>query len=484
MALTPTDYAAADAISLAALIRSKAVSPGEVAEAAAAAIAATNAALNFMVETRPVDAADIAGDAPFAGVPMVYKDAGAHPAGVVQGFGSRLATGLPPAGEATYLAERFQAAGLVNMGRATTAELTLAITTQTSACGITRNPWNPQLSPGGSSGGSAAAVASGAVPLAHGTDGGGSIRVPAGWTGLVGLKPSRGRISAGPQGGELMMGMAGEFVFTRSIRDCAAMLDALAGAAPGDPFTIPGPARLYAEAPGRDVASLRIGLVDPAGFGGLASRTDAALRDAVEQAGRVFAAAGAHIEPVVITLPFDAMVDAITALWCSQLAALLGPILAATRRDPNEWLDAATAACTLHGQNVSGGEVHVALTHFNAITRAIGAASRQLDLLLLPVAAEMPAPHDRFDPQAFVGDARGWIETMFAATPFTAPFNISGQPAISVPVGLSEAGLPVGVQLAASHAREDLLLRAAGVLEQALPWADRRPPIWAGSAAA
>src|SRR5688572_15112302 len=260
-----TDLAALDAIAQAELVRSGEASPSELVDAAIARIEALDPELNAVVTPLFDKARDVAAgelpDGPFRGVPMLLKDLACHSAGdsMYEGMGFLREVGWVEH-EDTVLASRFRRAGFVFCGKTNTPELGILSTTEPAAFGATRNPWNTGHSTGGSSGGSAAAVAAGMVPLAHGGDGGGSIRIPASACGLVGLKPSRGRTPLGDDYGDLAAGLVNEHVITRSVRDTAAVLDAVAGLAPGDPYTAPAPQRPFLDEVGADAGRLRVGI--------------------------------------------------------------------------------------------------------------------------------------------------------------------------------------------------------------------------------
>lgn len=472
------EYASFDAVGLAERIRSGEVSVDEVVACAKSALELADERLNCMVEiynqpwSRPDDTSGA-----LHGVPFVYKDAGAHEDGVRQEVGSRLGAGLPAAGDTEY-ARRAKALGLLNLGRTTTSELAYATVTETSACGATLNPWNTEHSPGGSSGGSAAAVACGAVPIAHATDGGGSIRAPAAWTGLIGLKPSRGRISLAPGAGETLLGMAGEFALCRSVRDAVTLLDGLQGHAPGDPVTIRHLA-LNEQAIGHvERTDMKIGLVTTAWTG--QTEIDQECRQAAEDTARRLEARGAHVEPTEFSIDGDALVSAVTDVWCGQLALLIDHVVAATGRDPEQHLDRALYACYRHGRDVTAAAVFTAIAMFNAISRTVGQAIQTYDAVITPATAT-PAPRiGSLDATRFEGDAVAWTQAVFAPVPHLATFNITGAPAISIPTAFHGSGLPIGTQLVAPHGREDVLLRMASFLEQDGAMPDTRPAFWVG----
>jgi amidase len=385
------------------------------------------------------------------------------------GLGSRL-------DRTTAFAARLRRAGLVPVGRTTASELGLWPTTETILHGATSSPWSSRHSAGGSSGGSAAIVGAGAVPIAHANDGGGSIRVPAACCGVVGLKPSRGRISAGPQGGDPILGWATELAVTRSVRDTAAVLDIAAGNEPGDPFTIPGPSGSFAAEVGRPPGRLRVG-VTATPWSGLP--TDPERLAVVERVGRVLAEAGCSVVEVASPLDWEAFLELEAVIWAAThaqgvvaLAASMERTIDATTLEPH------SLALYEAGRRISAVDLLEAIEASNGIARSVGALFGTIDLLVTPTLPAAPVELGWFGRQP-VTDARAITSSWARHETFTAPFNLTGQPAISLPLALDAEGLPIGVQLVARHADEATLLRAASLLESALPWADRIPPVHA-----
>lgn len=465
------EYRRLDATALAGLIRDRQVSPAEVLGTARLVLEEGHARCNFLAELYPDP--DPAGEGPFSGVPMLYKDGGAHQAGRAQHAGSTLLAGhVTPAD--TAVARRLRHAGLVALGRGRSSELTYHTSTESTAFGPVRNPWNVGHSAGGSSGGCAAAVACGAVPIAHATDGGGSIRIPAAWCGLVGLKPSRGRVSWAPGLDEALFGMAAEHVLTRSLRDSAALLDVLAGAEPGDPFTIAPPEDSFAETLDRPPpARLRIGLVVDPWLPGCP--VDPALTDAARRVAALLAGEGHEVEETAITLDAEGWLGAIAATWCSQLSAWVAAAMAITSRAPEDHLEPATLACHQYGAGLSAVDLNFALLTLNGVRRSVAAQTVRFDLLITPATATTAPVLGEYSPAQPVESALAWTARMFRPAPFAALFNTTGQPALSLPVGLSTEGLPLGVQIVARQGEEALLLRAARVVEQALPFTSLPP---------
>jgi amidase len=480
--------AALDATAQADIVRRGDASPIELVDAAIARIEQIDDTLNAVVlrrfdearaEAKALEADD---DAPWRGVPFLTKDLACPTAGEPHTDGMRA---LKEAGwvarETSSLATRFRRAGLVNLGRTNSPELGLVPTTEPVAWGATRNPWDPTRSPGGSSGGSAAAVAAGLVPVAHASDGGGSIRIPASVCGLVGLKTSRGRVSVGPGRGELTGFLSVQFAVTRSVRDAATLLDLCAGAEPGDPVIAPAPSAPYRETVTRDPGQLRVGLMTTAP--GDVSAVHPECVRAAEHGARALESLG-HVVEVAHPPALDdpARGEVFGRIWGVNAAAqldawgrALGRPLTDDDVEPVTWLMA------------SAGREVTAVAHVDAVntmqvwSRALARwwtddDERAFDLLLTPTLGEPPVPLGTFhDPD----DTVAGIRRAGSFTPFTPAFNMSGQPAISLPLHLTPEGLPVGVHLVAAYGREDLLLGVAAQLEHAVPWADRRPELHA-----
>ncbi|TNE41956.1 MAG: amidase [Sphingomonadales bacterium] len=484
--MTLSDYVSHDALSLAALVSSGQVQPAELINIALSACEKVNPAINAVLETWPADMPDyinaMPSEAPFRGAPFLIKDAVLHMAGRKSEMGSRLAAGLVSPTDSDLMA-RFRAAGLLTFGRTTSPEMAYSATTESALNGATRNPWNTNHSAGGSSGGSAAAVAAGIVPLAHANDGGGSTRIPAASCGLFGLKPSRGRVPIGPDGDEGLNGMGAELAVSRTVRDSAAVLDCVQGAATGDPFIIMPPARPYLKEVTTDPGSLRIGLmIDP--FGG--PKTDPVVADAVNSVARQCEALGhkVSVSDAKLGISWDGFILANTRIWAANLAIWIDALAGATGRPVDlTTLEQQTLACYHYGKSVSGVELLSALAARNAICRSLGDWFTRNDILMSPTLPTLPITIGWFDDHAGGLDGLGWSELVFDYSPFTPVFNVSGLPAMSMPLAHDAASnLPIGIHFAAAFGREDMLLRLAGQLEQAMPWSHRKPPVWAGNA--
>ena len=471
------EYASLDAVGLRALIRGGEVSAAEVEQTARRALEQANADLNALTRPLfdPAPAHDPAG--PFAGVPFVVKDSGPFTRGVPFCLGSRAIRSAVAAQDHELMA-RFRAAGLVALGQSTAPEFGLGFATESARYGVTRNPWSLDRGVGGSSGGAAALVAAGAVPFAHGNDGGGSLRVPASCCGLVGLKPSRGRTPSGPLAGEAGFGLIVEFGLTRTVRDTALLLDAVSAPVVGEKYAAPSPPRPYADALRTSPGRLRVALTAEAWSGTPVDK----------QVAEVTVAAGKVLEWIGHCVTQDRPeVDPEAVVAASMLAVFAtgGAVLGAGARLDRSALEAVSRRVLAETESTTALEMMAALDAQHRITRPIGRFFTQYDLLVTPTLALPPAPHGTLDYDDPAYDepgssARSWLRRLYEYGPFTAAFNVAGNPAISLPLGQSREGLPIGVQLVAAHGREDLLLAVAAQLEQAVPWRERRPSVSVG----
>jgi amidase len=480
------ELAALDATATAELVRGGKISPRELVDAAIARIEQVDGQLNAVITKLFERARDAAAsplpDGPFRGVPFLLKDLDVVSSGDPFHGGMRF---LKQAGyvpdHTSYLVEKFRQAGFVTLGKTNTPELGLHVTTEPEAYGPSRNPWNPEHSTGGSSGGSAAAVASGMVPVAHASDGGGSIRVPASECGLVGLKPSRGRVSLGPEYGDYWHGLVISHVVCRSVRDTAGVLDAVAGPMPGDPYTAPPPLRPYAEEVDADPGRLRIGLMPKAPRG--APPCSGECTAAVEAAGSLLESLGhdvslAHPDALDEHLQLMAGFSVIVACWTAKGLAHWGEVVGRPVQEGD--VEPGTWAIAHQGGEVPAAEYLAAVERLHAWSRRMARWwANGFDLLVTPTAASPPPRIGEL-----ITELDGEIsaaDRTFALISFTPQFNVTGQPAASLPLAWSAEGLPIGVQLVAGAAREDVLIRVASQLERARPWSQQRPPIWASA---
>ena len=475
-----TDLAALDATAQAELVHNGDASAAELVDAAIGRIEKLNGELNAVIHPLFDRAHALVRSGvpqgPFSGVPIVIKDLDGTLAGAPYHAGNKaLKTAKHVATTTSYLFEKLERAGFVIVGKSNTPEFGLMPTAEPQAYGPTHNPWDLAHSAGGSSGGSAAAVASGMVPLGHAGDGGGSIRIPASMCGLFGLKPARGRVSLGPAEHEAWHGLVMRHVVTRSVRDSAAVLDVLEGYMRGDWYSAPPPARSYVDEVGADPGRLRIGMRTSAPLG-LAS-VDPECVAAVDDTARLLESLGhSVVEAAPEALDDGALLETFGTVMLASLRADMVDVEEAIGRPvtPDD-MEPATWASFESGAAIDAGSYLRALTRMQAWARRAIAwwFDGGFDLVLTPTCAEPPPVlGDLTDPET--GGSR-----LLPFVLFTAPFNVTGQPAMSVPLATSASGLPVGVQLVSAPYREDVLIRVAAQLEQARPWADRRPPVHA-----
>ena len=472
------EYVTYDGIGLAQLVATGEVTSAELAELAIAAVQQVNPQINAVIEHWSPTVTE--GTGPLAGAPFLIKDLAITSAGRRVELGSRLAQGLVAESD-SYLMQRFNAAGLATLGRTTTPEMAFSTETESVLQGPTRNPWDTRLSAGGSSGGSGAAVAAGIVPVAHATDAAGSIRVPASYNGLVGLKPTRGRASNGPALDEVFAGFGVQLGLSRTVRDSAALMDIVQGYAPGDPYYTAAPAEGFLAQVGRDPGRLRIGLLDTPWNG---AALDPEITEATLALARELEALGHRVERVTAPLgtSWDSFVQANAHIWCATLVRWIDGLAAATSRPIDlSTLEPATLACYAYGLQARAVEFAGALEVRNLIARSVAGWFDDFDVLLTPTLPRLPHALDTYSRGAQTMDGLQWTARVFEHSPFTPVFNVAGTPAMSLPLAMSrQQGLPIGLQFAARFGAEEVLLRLAGQLEQALPWHERKPRIWVG----
>ncbi len=462
--MTPAEYTARDAIGLAELVRSGEVSAAEVLDAMIAQTEATNPTLNAIVAER-FDAAradvraGLLPDGPFRGVPYVIKNLHAPVVGLPLTHGSRLYAGTTTTFDSTTVA-RLRAAGFVIVGRSNAPEFGMSVTTEPTLHGPTRNPWRITHSPGGSSGGAAAAVAGGMLPAAHATDSLGSIRIPAACCGLVGLKPTRGRNPVGPHRGDAMMGLSHEHAVTRSVRDCAAILDATAGPDEGAPWFTAPPAESFLSQVGHDPGRLRIGLVTRS-WTGVAVHPDCVA--AVRQVGQACAAFGHDVEDTAIDIDGDALFDACNTILLSGLAGLVRMREAELGRPTAAGeIERLTRACVTRWEATSAIALHGANARINAVVRDAARQMRGFDVVLTPTLSRPPVA---LGEMADTDDCNGFMRQLGDYAAFTPLFSASGQPAMNLPMFCNAQGLPIGVQAVAKFTDDATLFRLAAQLE-------------------
>jgi Asp-tRNA(Asn)/Glu-tRNA(Gln) amidotransferase A subunit family amidase len=475
MSLTFHDYRNFDALGLADALRRGAVSRQEVMDAAMARIAEVNPRVNAITYLHE-GAADPSGpagagpDAPFAGVPYLIKDLHAPVAGMPLTHGSRLFAGDTHSFDSETVA-RLRRAGFIILGRTASPEFGMSGSTEPALTGPTRNPWNLAHSAGGSSGGAGAAVASGMLPASHATDSGGSIRIPASCNGLVGLKPTRGLIPTGPHRGEASHGLSHEHALTRSVRDCAAILDATAGPDTGAPYFTTPHAGSYLAALRQPLRPLRISFTTTT-FAGQA--VDPECQEAVENTVRVLRDLGHQVEERRPEFDGPTLGAACGVLLLTGLSASVAAREQQLGRSAREdELEPVTRAAIALGQQVTGVHYASRFGVINREVRRIGHFFETTDILITPSLATPPVPLGTLSTQTLTLDQ--FQQAMAAYCPFTGAFNATGQPAMSLPLHWSSTGLPVGVQLVAGFGADALLLQLAAQLEQAMPWFQRTP---------
>jgi amidase len=461
-----------DAVGTAALIRSGEISAREVVEESIRRIEKHAPDLNAMVATRFEEAlAEVdrgLPEGPLSGVPIVIKDLGADVQGLPSTRGSRLwAEGV--AAQDSAVVARYRAAGMVVLGTTNSPELGKNASTEPVLHGPTRNPWSPDHSPGGSSGGSAAAVSAGLVPVAHGNDGGGSIRIPAAMCGLFGLKPSRGRVPSWPYPSALSSPMSVHHALTTTVRDSAALLDIVSGHVPGDAYGAPTPARSFTGNLDLPPPRLRIGW-STAALAGVPVHAECAA--AVERAAAHCADLGHQVTEVTLDHdPARAMAASGTIMATELVTAVDRRLRDLGRELRDDDLEPFTHMLLSHGRTITGAQTAEALQAAQETGWQVGRLFADLDVLLLPTLAQ-PVPRlgllDTTRPEALYEHA-----TTYSV--FTSLFNVTGQPAMSMPFGTDSAGLPVGVQFAADLGEEGRLLQLAAQLEQAAPWPRNAP---------
>lgn len=474
------EYARYDALGLAELVARRQVTPRELARAAAAAVEAVNPAVNAVVETYPDRIDDLdegkLGGGPFRGVPMLIKDVFGHERGRVVELGSRLCRGMRVEAD-THLAEMLRASGANILGRSAAPEYSMVGTTEGALYGNTSTPWRKGYSAGGSSGGSMAAVVAGIVPIAHGSDIAGSIRIPASYCGGVGLKPSRGRVSVGPMNDEGGFGLLQNFVQTKTVRDAAAMLDCLSVPQVGDPFEIPKPPRPYAELAAEPPARLRIGWSTQ---GLMGFDPDPEVASAVEQTAKLLAELGHEVvedgpEPIGV----EAMASMADVWFFGFDLRLEGYAKRSGHAIGPDTLEPVTLAVYEHAKRMTPGQFLDAIALLNATRRRLARHFTRHDVWLTPTTARPAEPWGNY------GLSRTGLRTMLEiaeqvwrpTVQYTLPHNILGTPAISLPLAESSSGLPIGIQLGMRPAQEHVLLQLAAALERARPWSQRVPPL-------
>ncbi|MCW4035442.1 MAG: amidase [Candidatus Bathyarchaeota archaeon] len=475
------EYTNCDGIALADLVRKKEVSPKELVQLCVNAVEKVNPKINAVIELysdriKNIDNNPIS-DAPFAGVPFLMKDIGASEKGRLQESGSKLMKGNVAETEA-FLTALFKKAGLTLLGRTTTPEFALGISTESVLLGETHNPWNLEMMAGGSSGGAAACVAAGVVPMAHGSDNGGSIRIPASACGVVGLKPSRGRVSLGPDFGEIWPGMLQEFVLTRTIRDTALMLDAVSKPILGDPFIIKQPQRPYMQEVNAPTKKLRIAWTTDSWQPN--SSVNPEVVSCVEQVVSECENAGHELVEASPVFDYEQYLHSICNAWAFGMYAgmdMIAMTKGATISEEN--VEPVFLSFYKYSKGLTGADMMMTEFVLNGIRRMFGNFFEQYDLLITPTLKKLPEPLGKYSKTRTDVDYIGYMRLCDETRVHTTVPNVTGQPAITLPLGHSKSGLPIGVQLIARFGEEDTLIRVSSMLEKQMPWIDRIPPVHA-----
>ena len=464
-------FATHDALAVGELVKARKIGVRELVDGSIAHLRKLNESLNAITDfydgallDRSVAAA---GEGPFHGVPFVVKQLMADCAGTPTTLGSKFFAQQPVAAADSAAVARMRRAGLVIVGRSNTSEFGLAPTTEPAFGGATVNPWRKDLSPGGSSGGSAAVVAARGLPMAHATDGGGSIRIPAALCGLFGLKPSRGRVSLAPIG-ETLAGAGAQHCVSISVRDSAALLDALAGGEPGDPYRSPPADGTFLDATRRAPGRLRVAFMQkPVGGAPL----DPVLVDAVEQTAKLLAGLGHHVEEAAPDYDAAALGAAFGTVMSANTFTNI-QIRAGGRVPGPDDLEPVTRLYAERGKGFSANDYIRAVQTFHRTGRMLGAFLTRYDVLLSPTIARtsLPLGEVRMD-----GSLQQYEEALAPMIPFTAVCNATGVPAMSVPLAWTGEGLPIGLHFVGRFGAEEMLLSLAAQLEQVRPWRDSRP---------
>jgi amidase len=471
-----TDLMRLDAVAQAEMVRKGEVSASDLVEASIARIEKLNPTLNAVVTPMFDTARELAkgplGDGPFAGVPLLLKDIVAEYEGARLTEGSRsLKDHISP--HDSELVARYRKGGFIVVGKTNSPEFASKPTTEPELFGPTLNPWDHSLSTGGSSGGAAAAVAVGMAAAGHANDGGGSIRCPASWCGLVGLKPTRGRNPLGPSYGDVGAGLLHEHVVTRTVRDSAAILDVTAGPAIGDPYYAPPPARPFIEEVGANPGKLRICFSTRPVMG---TEISPECEQAVRDAAALCADLGHTVEedPPTEKIAAGRFSRAFTTIWLATVSWAIRDWAKRTGIEPSEELyEAHTWKMYSLDKNRSPSDLFLAIQEMHAMSREIMTHYNPYDVWLTPTLTQPPQPLGYFDYDK--AEPRRGTERMEDIPRFTAVANFTGQPGITLPLHWTKEGLPVGIQLLGRYADEATILRLATQLEAAKPWADRWP---------
>ncbi|KUM24473.1 amidase [Mesorhizobium loti] len=472
------EYVEYDATGLASLLNVGEITPAELARLAREAYDEVNPRINAVIEFYE-DAETVAGanSGLFNGVPFLRKDLGASEAGRLQEQGSRLFKGHHSATDSFFFC-RARAAGLRTVGRTATSELGLSGATETILNGITRNPWSLERTAGGSSGGAAAAVAAGITPIAHASDVGGSIRGPAAWCGLVGLNPSRGRISAGPDQQDAGVGLSRSFVLCRTVRDMAAALDVFSGPHPGDPFVIVQPKRPYVEELSQPTGTLRVGVARTT-WGKLDLGPE--VLQVVDSTASLLEEMGHQVTEIEPPFDFEEFIRIILLFSDLGASSLEASARTMGRTISTDTLEPVTLKLYERGRNKPLSNWNEVDEGFRRMRFQVAEAIDAFDILLTPTQPIVAHSHGGIYSLTHAAiSAEEWAEKAYKGCHLPV-FNITGQPALSLPLGQSSDGLPIGLQIVGRFGDEATLVRVARDLEEARPWRERRPTVRAGN---
>lgn len=472
------ETAGMDATAQAELVKKGDVTAGELLDAAIERAERVNGELNAIVTPmydHAREAVTGAPSGPFEGVPFLLKDLTAQYAGVPLKSGCKLLENFVPTAD-SELVKRQKAAGLITFGKTSTPEFGFMAVTEAQLYGPCRNPWDTNVTPGGSSGGAAAAVAAGIVPMAHASDGGGSIRIPASCCGLFGMKPTRARNSSAPAFGDHMSGLPIEHCVSRTVRDSALLLDCTDGYVDGDPYCAPHKTAPFVGVVAQDPGKLRIAFTADAPNG---QPVHSDCRAAVVDAAKLLEGLGHHVEEK--PLPYDGkkVGRAFADVWASGALFSISSAAGLHGRDAQED-DVETLSWALYemGRKVTGAQYLKAIRTLQQMGRQVAAFMKEYDVILTPVLGEPPLPIGELMPRP--GKPLYGFHRSAQFVPFTGFVNGAGNPAMSVPLYWNDAGLPIGTQFVGRFGDEATLFRLAGQLEQARPWAGKRPPVYAG----
>jgi len=470
------EYAEYDAIGLSDLVRSGQVTPVEVVEAAIASAGRANPAVNAVVYQAFDEARESAATGPvgpFAGVPMLIKDLGLTVKNWPRTSGSRFCRNVVDDAD-SGLVKRYRDTGAILLGRSATSEFGIVGNVETAAYGATRNPWNLDYIAGGSSGGSAAAVAAGIVPIAHASDGLGSIRIPAACCGLVGLKPTRDRVPNLPDDVDYALGFVCDHVVSRTIRDSAAMLDLTGFPEPASPYASPPKSGPYRDEVERHPGRLRVRWSCEAADG---TAADPEVADALTRVAATLAAMGHDVDPRGLGREASAVLKARLAVSAGNFAAVMARIIKEIGREPTlDDVEPLTLGALMLSRQVNGAAVFRGLQDLRRLSRLILQQFEEFDVFMSPVMAAPPPLIGTISPATM--DPLEVDRRQNLLYPYTPIFNATGQPSISLPLAMSDAGLPIGLMFTARYGDEATLFRLAGQLEKELPWSARRPPLY------